>query len=79
MEKEFFTKYAPIILIVFTMFFQFKLFTTPQELEILHREILEEISEKYMTQAESHNLKEQISDMQKKVDKIYDAIIGGKE
>lgn len=79
MEKELFIRYAPIVLVVFTMFFQFKLYTTPQELEIQHREILEEISQRYMTKEESHNLKEQISDMQRKVDKIYDAIIGGKE
>ena len=61
------------------LFLQYKLFVTPQELEIQHREILEEVSIKYMTKEESHNLKEQISDMQNKVDKIYDAIIGGKE
>ena len=79
MDKELITRYAPFILIVFAMFFQYKLFVTPQELEIQHREILEEVSIKYMTKEESHNLKEQISDMQNKVDKIYDAIIGGKE
>ena len=48
-------------------------------MEKVHREILEEVSEKYMTRQESLNFKEQLSDMQKKVDKIYDVIIGGKD
>lgn len=79
MDKEIITRYAPVILIVFVMFFQYNLFVTPQELEVQHREILETVSQKYMTKEASNNLKTQISDMQKKVDKIYDAIIGGKE
>ena len=79
MDKEVITKYAPVIVVVFIMFFQYNLFVTPQELEIQHREILETVSRKYMTKEESSNLKSQISDMQKKVDKIYDVIIGGKE
>ena len=79
MDKEMITRYAPVILIVFIMFFQYNLFVTPQELEIQHRQILETVSQKYMTKEEPNNLKVHISDMQKKVDKIYDAIIGGKE
>ena len=79
MDKEMITKYAPVVLIVFIMFFQYNLFVTPQELEIQHREILETVSQKYVTKEESINLKSQISDMQAKVDKIYDVIIGGKE
>ena len=79
MDKEIITRYAPVILIVFVMFFQYNLFVTPQELEIQHRQILETVSQKYMTREESNNLKSQISDMQKKVDKIYNVLIGGKE
>ena len=79
MDKEILTRYAPVVLVVFVMFFQYNLFVTPQELEVQHRQILETVSQKYMTKEESNNLKSQISDMQKKVDKIYDAIIGGKE
>lgn len=79
MDKEIITRYAPVVLIVFVMFFQYNLFVTPQELEVQHRQILETVSQKYMTKEESNNLKSQISDMQQKVDKIYDAIIGGKE
>ena len=79
MDKEIITRYAPVVLIVFVMFFQYNLFVTPQELEVQHRQILETVSQKYMTKEASNNLKTQISDMQKKVDKIYDAIIGGKE
>ena len=79
MDKEVITKYAPVALIIFAIFFQYNLFVTPQELEKQHREILEEVSQKYMTKEESSNLKAQLSDMQKKVDKIYDVIIGGKD
>lgn len=79
MDKELLTKYAPVALIIFAIFLQYNLFVTPQELEKQHREILEEVSQKYMTKEESNNLKAQISDMQKKVDKIYDVIIGGKD
>lgn len=79
MDKEIFSKYAPVALVIFAIFFQYNLFVTPQELERQHREILEEVSEKYMTKEESNNLKAQLSDMQKKVDKIYDVIIGGKD
>lgn len=79
MDKELLTKYGPVALIIFTIFFQYNLFVTPQELEKQHREILEEVSQKYMTKEESNNLKAQLSDMQKKVDKIYDVIIGGKD
>lgn len=79
MDKEVLTRYAPLALIIFAIFFQYNLFVTPQELEKQHREVLEEVSEKYMTKEESNNLKAQLSDMQKKVDKIYDVIIGGKD
>lgn len=79
MDKEIISRYAPVILIVLITFFQCNLFVTPQELERQHREILETVSQKYMTKEESLNLKAQISDVQHKVDKIYDAIIGGKE
>lgn len=79
MDKEVLTKYAPVALIIFAIFFQYNLFVTPQELEKQHREVLEEVSQKYMTKEESNNLKSQLSDMQKKVDKIYDVIIGGKD
>ena len=79
MDKEIISRYAPVILIVLITFFQCNLFVTPQELERQHREILEAVSQKYMTKEESLNLKAQISDVQHKVDKIYDAIIGGKE
>ena len=75
MEKEFITKYAPVVLIILSIFIQYNLFVTPQALEKQHREILDEVSQKYMTKEESINLKVQLSDMQKKVDKIYDYIV----
>ena len=79
MDKDILYKYAPVFLVCLALIFQYNLFVTPRELEIQHRQILETVSQKYMTKEESNNLKSQISDMQKKVDKIYDVIIGGKE
>ena len=79
MDKESLAKYASFAFVIFAIFFQYNLFVTPQEMEKVHREILEEVSEKYMTRQESLNLKEQLSDMQKNVDKIYDVILGGND
>ena len=79
MDKELISRYAPVVLIVFMMFFQYNLFVTPKELEVQHREILEYVSNRYLTKSESNALKEQISEMQNKVDKIYNLLMSGKE
>lgn len=79
MDKELISRYAPVVLIVFMMFFQYNLFVTPKELEVQHRQILESVSEKYLTISESDNIKEQISEVQSKVDKIYNLLISRKE
>ena len=80
MDKEtLMIKYAPVILIVFIMFFQYNLFVTPQELEKHHREIIREISEKYVPKEQYNSqytdLKKKMDTMQDKIDKIYDAIV----
>ncbi len=75
MDKETIQKYAPTVLVIVTLFFQYNVFVTPQQLEVKHREILEEISLKYATKEQNSAMKEQLSDMQKKVDKIYEVII----
>ena len=79
MDKEVLIRFAPVILVVFITFFQYNLFVTPRELEVVHREVLETVSEKYLTKSESNALKEQISELQNKVDKIYNLLISRKE
>lgn len=54
---------------------QYNLFVTPEKLEQTHREILTEISQVYITKSEFGNMKEQIIDINKKLDKIYDTLI----
>ena len=46
-------------------------------LEIKHREILNDISHTYSTKEQYNDLKEQLSIMQAKIDKIYDVIMEG--
>ncbi|MGN1153809.1 MAG: hypothetical protein ACI4S3_07250 [Candidatus Gastranaerophilaceae bacterium] len=75
MDKESIQKYAPTILLIAAMFYQYNVFVTPQQLEVTHRQVLEEISLKYATKEQNSAMKEQLSDMQKKVDKIYEVII----
>ena len=78
MEKEILYKYAPILLVCLALIFQYNLFVTPEKLEKTHREILSEVSQAYITRSEFEIVKEQLSDINKKVDKIY-TIINGKE
>ena len=54
---------------------QYNLFVTPEKLEQTHREILTEVSQVYITKSEFGNTKEQIIDINKKLDKIYDTLI----
>ena len=75
MDKETIQKYAPTILVIAAMFFQYNIFVTPQQLEVKHREILAEVSLTYATKEQNSATKEQLSDMQRKVDKIYEVII----
>lgn len=80
MDKEtLIVRYAPVILIVFIMFFQYNLFVTPQELERHHRIILQEVSESYVPKeqynSQYNDLKKKIDTIQDKIDKIYDAIM----
>ena len=54
---------------------QYNLFVTPEKLEQTHREILTEVSQVYITKSEFGKMKEQIIDINKKLDKIYDTLI----
>ena len=75
MNKDFFYKYAPAMLVCIAILFQYNLFVTPEKLEHTHREILTEVSQVYITKSEFGNMKEQIIDINKKLDKIYDTLI----
>ena len=67
--------FPPYVTIRVALLFQYNLFVTPEKLEQTHREILSEVAQVYITKSEFGNMKEQIMDINKKVDKIYDTLI----
>ena len=75
MDRELLYKYAPLLVLGLAIVFQYNLFVTPQMLEQTHREILSEISKIYITKSEFQIVKEQLTDINKKIDKIYDTLI----
>lgn len=75
MDRETMIKFAPWLVVGLAFFIQYNLFVTPAQLEIKHREILQQVSQMYTTKETSDNFKSQLDDMQKKIDKIYDKII----
>lgn len=74
MDKETLIKYAPLIIVIFAVFFQYNLFVTPAQLEIKHREILVDVADRYTTKEQHDELNKQLTSMQQKIDKIYDII-----
>lgn len=74
MDKETLIKFAPCIFATIMIIIQWNLFVTPEKLEIKHREILKDVSTTYATKEQYNDLKTQLNDMQKKIDKIYDII-----
>lgn len=78
MDKGTIEKYAPIALVVIALIFQYNLFVTPEKLEQKHREILSDVAQSYTTKSEFDIVKGQLSDIGKKVDKIYDILSGRK-
>ena len=78
MDKDNIIKYAPWIVVIIAFCFQYNIFVTPERLEQTHRAILSEIAQAYVTKSEFGNVKEQLSDINKKVDKIYDILISKK-
>lgn len=75
MDKEILYRYAPMVIVILALFLQYNLFVTPEKLEQTHREILAEVSQVYITRSEFGNMKEQLGDINKKIDKIYDTLI----
>lgn len=70
--------YSPIIVAIMVFLIQQRIVVTPEQLEKKHREILEDVEEKFVTLNSFNDLKEQFSDMKEKIDKIYDCIIAVK-
>ena len=78
MDKDTLVKYGPVALVVIALILQWNLFVTPEKLEIKHREILRDVSETYTTKEQYNDLKAQLSNMQAKIDKIYDIVTSKK-
>ena len=70
-----FIEYSPIIIVVLMFLILQKIFVTPEQLEKKHREIIDEIEEKFVTMNSFIDLKEQFSEIKDKIDKIYDLLI----
>lgn len=68
-------EYSPIIIVVLMFFVQQKIFVTPEQLEKKHREIVEEIEEKFVTIHSFIDLKDQFTEVKEKIDKMYDLLI----
>ena len=73
MEK--FWEYAPIILVLIMFCINYKIFVNPVDLERKHREILNDIDNKYASKTTVDELKSQFHDMAVKIDKIYNILI----
>ncbi len=44
MDRQYLYKYAPVLLVIIAIIFQYNLFVTPEKLEHTHREILTEVA-----------------------------------
>ncbi len=75
MNRNLIYKYTPLFLLCIAIIFQYNLFVTPAMLEYTHREILTEVAQVYITRSEFGNMKDQIADINQKLDKIYDTLI----
>lgn len=79
MDKDTIIKFSPIIVVVISVIFQWNLFVTPEKHEIMRREILAEVGEKFVTKDEYRIQQDYFKDMKMKLDKIYDFIFLGKK
>lgn len=78
MDKEILIKYSPMAIVVIAIILQWNMFARPIDVEVMHRVILDEVGEKYLTKEQAIDFKTQLGDMQKKIDKIYDKIMTNK-
>ena len=74
MDKDTISKHAPMAMVVIGMILQWNLFVTPEKLEIKHRQVLMDVANMYTTKEQHNDLKAEINDMKKKIDKIYEVI-----
>ena len=74
MDKDTAAKYAPMAVVIIGLIFQWNLFVTPEKLEITHRQVLMDVASMYTTKEQHNDLKDEINDMKKKIDKIYEVI-----
>ena len=70
-----FMAFSPCILIILIFLLQNKFFATPEQLEKMHTEILKEMEKRYLPMFSANEMKEEISEMKSKIDKIYDILI----
>lgn len=73
MEKFF--EYAPLILVIIMFCVNYKIFVNPVDLEKKHREILDDVDDKYASKTVVSELQSQIHSMAEKVDKIYNILL----
>ena len=78
MDKETMIKFAPWLIVACAYCMQYNIFVTPEKLEQTHREILTEVSQTFVTKTEYGNMKEQLNNINIKIDKIYDKFFLGK-
>lgn len=74
MDKDAVSRYAPMAVVIIGLIFQWNLFVTPEKLEIKHRQVLMDVASMYTTKEQHNDLKDEINDMKKKIDKIYEVI-----
>lgn len=68
-------QYAPIVVLVAVFLLKNRIFVTPEQLEKVHAQILEEVENKFATKEILDTLKEDINELKSKVDKIYDILL----
>jgi low affinity Fe/Cu permease len=67
--------YSPVIIVVMVFLIQQRIVVTPEQLERKHREILRDIEARFVTLNSYEDMKSRFSEMQEKIDKIYDCLI----
>lgn len=77
MDLQTITSAAPIIVALgVILLIQLHIFASPADLEKKHREIIKEVSKDYVTKENVSFIKEKIENMDDKIDKIYNKLIG---
>ena len=76
-----FIEYAPIIIVVLMFFVQQKIFVTPEQMEKRFSSLEQHLEDKFVLRAPYDvaisEIKSDIAEINKKLDKIYDRLIKG--